>query len=72
MKKKATFGALVTCTWGAPRKIWGARAWGALALGRSDQHPDYQEKETKVQNVLNAWAMKSYQRRYTQFSTKYR
>lgn len=30
-------GALVTYTWGAPRKIWRARACGALALGQSDQ-----------------------------------
>lgn len=48
---KPTFGALMRCTWGADvkrnwgpppkNKIWGARAWGPMALGEvHDQHPD--------------------------------
>lgn len=30
------FGALVKRNWGTLKIIWGARAWGALALGQND------------------------------------
>lgn len=36
---KPTFGALAKPTWDAQKKIWGVRAWGAMVLGQSDQHP---------------------------------
>lgn len=32
------FGALMKRNWGAKKKSWGARAWGALALERNDSN----------------------------------